>query len=109
MLKELETLNMDTVEFNPEFMRMIHQIHYEKFKQMSLEYDQSNEMDFNCQNMLLTSLEGAPQYVDGDFYCNDNHLTTLEGAPKYVGWSFSCNNNQLTSLEGAPKYVGWSF
>ena len=130
MLEELETLNMDTVEFNPELLRMIRPIYHEKFKQMSLEYDHSGSMSFNCRNMLLTSLEGAPQYVggyfdcsynqlttlkgapqsvSGTFYCNDNHLTSLEGAPQYVRWGFSCDNNHLTSLEGAPQYVGGYF
>ena len=107
--KELETLNMDTVEFNTEFLMMIRPIYYEKFKQMSLEYDPSDKMEFNCAKMLLTSLEGAPQSVNGDFTCFDNQLTSLEGAPQSVGKRFSCNKNHLTSLEGAPQYVGESF
>lgn len=76
---------------------------------MSLEYDPSDRMNFDCDKMLLTSLEGAPQSVDGDFSCNDNHLTSLEGAPQYVGGSFYCFNNQLTSLKGAPQSIGLGF
>ena len=60
--------------------------------------------DFDCSNLGLISLEGAPQIVGGDFWCSWNNLTSLEGAPQTVG-SFSCSNNQLTSLKGAPKTV----
>ena len=109
MHKELETLNMDTVKFNPEFLRMIRPIYHEKFKQMSLEYDSSDRTDFKCDNMLLTSLEGAPQSVGRHFYCNNNHLTSLEGAPQRINGYFYCNDNQLTSLEGAPQSVGGGF
>jgi hypothetical protein len=34
--------------------------------------------------MELTSLEGAPEIVNGDFLCNDNNLTSLEGAPRII-------------------------
>ena len=109
MHKELKTLNIDTVEFNPEFLRIIRPICHEKFKQMSLEYDPSDSMNFNCNKMLLTSLEGAPQYVSGNFSCTNNQLTSLKGAPQSVGMYFYCNNNQLTSLEGAPQSVKGTF
>ena len=72
MLEELKTLNMDTVEFNTELLRMIRPMYQEKFKQMSLEYDPSDKMDFNCDEMLLTSLKGAPKSVGKGFSCNDN-------------------------------------
>ena len=64
---------------------------------------------FNCSELDLTSLEGAPQEVGGDFRCSYNSLTSLEGAPTEVGENFYCNNNQLTSLEGAPQTVGEDF
>ena len=109
-LETLETLNMDTVEFNPEFLRMIRTIYHEQFKQMSLEYGSYNRRDyFSCDKMLLTSLEGAPQKIKGYFSCNDNNLTSLEGAPQSVSGSFYCENNQLTSLEGAPQSVSGGF
>jgi len=107
--KELETLNMDTVEFNTEFLMMIRPMCQEKFKRMSLEYDQHDGISFKCQNMLLTSLEGAPQKVFGGFYCSENQLTSLKGAPQSVGRNFDCSYNPLTTLEGAPQFVGGYF
>ena len=65
--------------------------------------------NFTCSFNQLTSLEGAPQTVDGSFNCGGNQLTSLEGAPKTVGGSFYCNGNQLTSLNGAPKTIGKDF
>ena len=76
---------------------------------MSLEYDPSDIRDFNCEKMLLTSLEGAPQSVSGSFHCENNHLTSLKGAPQSVSGAFYCFKNQLTTLEGAPQYVGLGF
>jgi len=64
---------------------------------------------FICSHNQLTSLEGAPQSVDGDFDCRSNQLTTLVGATKTVGKHFFCSDNQLTTLEGAPQTVGGSF
>ncbi len=64
---------------------------------------------FDCSSNHLTSLEGAPQKVRGNFYCVCNHLTSLIGAPKEVGGNFDCTYNQLTSLEGAPQEVGKNF
>ena len=64
---------------------------------------------FNCERNQLTTLEGAPQTVNGGFYCYGNQLTTLEGAPQTVKWDFNCYGNQLTTLEGAPKTVGGNF
>ena len=64
---------------------------------------------FDCYNLSLTSLKGAPQEVGGDFWCDANQLTSLEGAPQIVGGSFSCSINQLTSLKGAPQKVGRDF
>ncbi len=63
---------------------------------------------FNCINNQLTSLKGAPRFVDTDFFCSGNQLTSLKGAPKSVGRNFSCSNNQLISLEGAPEKIGGS-
>jgi hypothetical protein len=64
---------------------------------------------FNCSNNNLTSLEGAPEIVEGDFYCSYNKLTTLEGAPEIVEGGFYCSDNNLTSLEGAPEIVEGNF
>ena len=65
--------------------------------------------DFDCYELGLTSLKGAPETVGGTFYCSRNKLTSLEGAPQKVGGEFNCQWNQLTSLEGAPKTVGGDF
>ena len=65
--------------------------------------------EFNCSELGLTSLKGAPTEVGGWFDCSYNQLTSLEGAPQEVGGRFDCSRNQLTSLEGAPTEVGGSF
>lgn len=65
--------------------------------------------DFNCSSNNLISLEGAPQTVRGDFLCYKNQLTSLEGAPQKVRGSFWCSENELTSLEGAPTKVDGIF
>ena len=64
---------------------------------------------FDCPNLELTSLKGAPKEVGGDFNCSYNQLTSLKGAPQTVGKDFWCFSNQLTSLEGAPQKVGRDF
>ena len=64
---------------------------------------------FWCSRNQLSSLEGAPQIVGKNFDCNNNHLTSLEGAPQTVGKDFRCSENQLTSLEGAPTEIGGGF
>ena len=59
----------------------------------------------------LTSLEGAPEKVDGNFMCdNCENLVSLKGAPTIVGGSFDCSFcDNLISLEGAPKEIGGFF
>ena len=64
---------------------------------------------FNCYENQLTSLEGAPQKVGRDFVCSDNLLISLKGAPQTVNGDFKCSNNKLTSLKGAPIEVGGDF
>ena len=64
---------------------------------------------FDCSDLDLISLEGAPTEVGGYFYCYNNQLTSLEGAPKEIDESFDCSNNKLTSLEGAPQTVDGDF
>ena len=64
---------------------------------------------FDCHNNRLTSLKGAPQKVGGGFFCYGNNLTSLKGAPTEVGRDFICSDNLLTSLEGAPQEVGGRF
>ena len=64
---------------------------------------------FNCSELGLKSLKGAPQIVGRNFNCNYNRFTSLEGAPREVVKDFSCYGNQLTSLKGVPQEVGGSF
>ena len=70
---------------------------------------QEVDWHFKCSKNQLTSLEGAPQKVGGHFVCFKNHLTSLEGAPQTVGGWFDVSGNQLTSLEGAPQKVDGCF
>ena len=65
--------------------------------------------NFDCSELDLISLKGAPQEVGGNFKCSKNRLTSLKGAPQIVGGAFNCFRNQLTSLEGAPQEVGKGF
>ena len=65
--------------------------------------------DFNCSNLGLVSLKGAPQTVGGYFNCYNNRFISLEGAPQTVGDGFDCSYNQLSSLKGAPQRVGGDF
>jgi hypothetical protein len=67
---------------------------------------------FNCDGCYsLTSLEGAPKFVEGDFGCYGcDSLKTLEGAPEKVSRSFNCGDcYSLKTLEGAPEKVGGHF
>ena len=66
-------------------------------------------LNFICINNNLTSLKGAPQEVGGNFNCKNNQLISLEGSPTKVNGYFDCHNNQLTSLKGAPQTVGRDF
>ena len=61
---------------------------------------------FNCENNLLTTLEGCPKEVEFYFSCRDNKLTSLEGGPKKVLNNYNCSGNLLTTLKGCPEYVG---
>lgn len=63
----------------------------------------------DCKGLGLTSLEGAPEKVEGSFFCHYNQLTSLEGAPKEVKGTFDCSYNELTSLEGCPHKVHRDF
>ena len=65
--------------------------------------------NFDCSDLGLKSLKGAPTEVDGFFWCSNNKLTSLKGAPKKIKLDFWGTSNQLTSLEGAPYEVGWGF
>ena len=66
--------------------------------------------EFKCDYYNLTSLEGAPQKINGDFNCSFNkNLTSLEGAPQEGVKDFYCFECNLMSLEGAPKKIQGNF
>lgn len=60
---------------------------------------------FDCSDLNLTSLEGAPEIVKGDFLCNNNKLTSLKGAPKQVDGNFNCSNNRKKFTEEEVKEI----
>ena len=65
--------------------------------------------NINVSLMNLTSLEGAPEIVNGSFYCYKNNLTSLKGAPKEVYGNFNCSHNELKNLEYSPEIVNGDF
>lgn len=67
------------------------------------------EQAFDCSDIGLTSLEGAPRKVSTGFSCANNLLTSLKGAPSQVGENFNCRGNQLKTLEGAPDQIPGNF
>jgi hypothetical protein len=58
------------------------------------------------RNDKLTSLEGAPQKIDGDFICDSNkNITSLKGMPQEGVREIHSVGCSLTSFEGCPKKV----
>lgn len=62
--------------------------------------------NFDCGNVKIGSLEGAPREVGGSFRAIRCGLGSLVGGPKVVGGSYTCEDNQLRNLIGAPERVG---
>jgi hypothetical protein len=63
--------------------------------------------DFSCGGQGLTHFKGVIfGEVDGDFDCDNNNLSSLEGAPRYVDGGFYCGKNKLTS-PGRSARGGW--
>ena len=69
--------------------------------------DVDGDVDLSCKK--LTKIPFKFRNVSVYFTCSNNQLTSLEGAPNTVDGSFSCHNNQLTSLECAPNTVDGNF
>ena len=65
--------------------------------------------NFDCSELGLTSLKGAPLLIGGDFDCSKNKLTSLKDAPMEVGGNFYSSNNPLTSSKGRPVVGGKSY
>jgi len=64
---------------------------------------------FYCCDLPLTSLKGAPIYVQGDFHCSNTKISSLVGGPKIVDGNFSCNRSNVTNLTGIPRKIGKDF
>lgn len=60
--------------------------------------------NFDCSDLGLTSLKGAPIEVGGIFDCHSNDLISLQGAP-YRVLRINCAFNRLTTLEGLPQKI----
>ena len=73
----------------------------------SLEGCPSYAIKFDCSGCKIKTLQGAPTECR-DFECkNCQELTSLRGAPAYVDRTFNCSGcSKLMSLDGAPKTVG---
>ena len=66
--------------------------------------------DFNCDDLNLTSLEGAPNKINGYFSCaNNKNLTSLIGCPQEGVESFYCYSCNISSLEGTPNKINGTF
>ena len=65
----------------------------------------------NCNYSHLSSLEGAPEKIDGYFSCAGSaRLSNLIGCSQEGVTDFSCNLcDTLISLEGAPKKINGNF
>lgn len=64
------------------------------------------EGDFDCSELGLKSLKGAPIEVSGNFDCSWNKLTSLNGGPRLVFGNFSCVGNPLINLSRIPYEIG---
>ena len=67
--------------------------------------------DFNCDNCpKLVSLEGGPSIVIGSYSCIRNHFKDLKGSAQKVGYDFDCSHNpHLKSIEGGPDFIEGTF
>ena len=57
------------------------------------------------ERSVLSVMGEQPEGVIGRFNCSNLYLTSLEGAPSSVGGSFSCYSNRLTSLHNIHKQI----
>ena len=64
---------------------------------------------FDCRSNKIASLKGGPVKVGGDYWCAKNLLHSLKGSPEVVPGLFSCYSNQIVNLKGCPVKVGKSF
>jgi len=65
--------------------------------------------NYNCNNLNILTLQGAPKSVSGDFNCSHNNIHTLEHSPESVIGNFDCTNNKISSLISGPLYVHGNF
>ena len=64
--------------------------------------------DCTCWNSHVTTLRGAPKYVDGDFICRRTSIETLEYCPIEIGGTFEVvDNKKLKNIDNLPQKVGY--
>lgn len=80
-------------------------IKYTNLTRLPLKFGRVNGF-FNCSNIGLTSLKGAPEQVEYYFACNNNNLSSLKSGPKYVGGTYDCSHNMLQNLKGCATKIG---
>jgi hypothetical protein len=61
--------------------------------------------DFDCDQMDLTSLAGAPEKINQHFHCSNNKLTSLAEAPLEIAGDFICTNNRALTELGIKKPI----
>jgi hypothetical protein len=95
-----------SVNFERTEPRWINEVHpREKITLKDIDFGRV-EGNFDCSNMRIGSLEGAPREVGGSFRAIRCQLESLVGGPKVVGGFYSCEDNKFKNLIGAPERVG---
>lgn len=60
--------------------------------------------NFQLNNLEITTLNNAPDFIENDFSIEGTNLTNLVGAPQEIGGTLFLSRCQnLTSLKGMPK------
>lgn len=64
--------------------------------------------DCTVWHSYVTTLRGAPKYVDGNFICRSTAVETLEYCPIEIGGSFEViYNKKLKNIDNLPQKVGY--
>lgn len=79
--------------------------HIEEYS-INTDYSIDVNADVELGSLKLKKLPLRFRIVNGNFFCNYNRLTTLKGAPEYVEGVFFCHNNKLTNLQHFPRIIG---
>lgn len=78
---------------------------YELIENEQYGYVVDSNKSVYLSNLQLASIQVKFNRIDGGFYCADNELTTLLGAPEYINGDFDVSRNKLTSLEFSPNTI----